>query len=362
MIEQANLLDILDIAESYLQEDVAPLANNIDSDSSLLREALIGLGSLDLLALRIPKYWGGSEVSEETFENFQQLVARYSGALAFLQTQHQSATAMLAASKNSFLQKEYLPRIRKGQLLIGVGFSQLRREQNPPLRAVAVPGGYRLEGQVPWITGFGMFQEFIVAASLPNGEAVFGVMPFANSCQNAGSTISFSMPAQLCAMTSTNTVSATLTDWFLPQEHVVVVKPAGWIHENDKNNVLRPTGLALGCARAGLDIVEAAFANKPLPFICQAYESLEQELTRCQTAIREAQNHSGKSLTEGLDMRSWAIELAVRCAHAAVTVSSGAANYTHHAAQRVYREALVFTVSGQTTAVMEATLSRLVRS
>jgi alkylation response protein AidB-like acyl-CoA dehydrogenase len=63
---------------------------------------------------------------------------------------------------------------------------------------------------------------------------------------------------------------------------------------------------------------------------------------------------------ERLQLRAWAINLAVRCANAAVTVSSGAANYKNHAAQRVYREALVFTVSGQTTAVMEATLARLV--
>lgn len=51
----------------------------------------------------------------------------------------------------------------------------------------------------------------------------------------------------------------------------------------------------------------------------------------------------------------------LRCANAAITVSSGAANYQDHPAQRVYREALVFAVSGQTTAVMEATLAELIR-
>jgi hypothetical protein len=163
-------------------------------------------------------------------------------------------------------------------------------------------------------------------------------------------------------MTSTNTVTATLTGWFLPQERVVSVKPAGWIHQNDKNNVLGPTALALGCASAGLDILEAVLLKKPLPFISQVFESLNQELVSCQAAITKAQQHPGQSLAEHLQLRAWAIELAVRCAHAAVTVSRGAANYSHHAAQRVYREALVFTVSGQTTAVMEATLARLVRS
>lgn len=359
MIVQANLLAI---AESYLQESVAPLASEIDSDPEVLRKALKGLGDLRLLALRIPVSWGGSEISEETFENFHQLVARYSGALAFLQIQHQSAVAMLSTSQNSALQSEYLPRISQSQLLLGVGFSQLRRESNPLVKAISVPGGYQLTGIVPWITGFGLFQEFIIAAALPDGQAVFGVMPFVDTHQKTGGTLTFSTPARLCAMTSTNTVSATLIDWFLPQDLVVAVKPVGWIHESDRNNVLRPTSLPLGCAKAGLDIVEAVLLTKPLPFIYHAFESLNQELTCCQTAIREARICGDKSLEERLEIRAWAIALAVRCAHAAVTVSSGAANYSHHAAQRVYREALAFTVSAQTTAVMEATLAQLIRA
>jgi len=42
-----------------------------------------------------------------------------------------------------------------------------------------------------------------------------------------------------------------------------------------------------------------------------------------------------------------------------VVVSSGAANGTLHPAGRVYREALVYTVSGQTKDVMVATLDRI---
>ena len=111
-------------------------------------------------------------------------------------------------------------------------------------------------------------------------------------------------------------------------------------------------------ALAGLDILQAAHSTKQLSFIAQAKEILDRELAACRAAIRHAQ-HQRMSLDEQLQLRAWAIDLAVRCAHAAVTVSSGAANQKHHAAQRIYREALVFTVSGQTTALMEATLARL---
>lgn len=348
---------LLNLAKCYLQESVSPHAATIDTNSDALQKALVGLGELGLLALRVPSRWGGLEVSQEIFTIFQELVARYSGALAFLQTQHQSAAAMLAQSQNELLQ-EYLPHLGNGQILVGVGFSHLRRGGNPVITAVPVAGGYKLEGYVPWITGFGLFQEFIVAAVLPDAQAVFGVVPFVETYQDVGAII-FSQPMALAAMTSTNTVTATLTSWFLPQERVVSIKPSGWIHENDKKNVLNPTGLALGCALAGLDIVQAVHSTKPLSFIAQAFKTLDQELADCRAAIRHAQQHDD---LDRLQLRAWTIDLAVRCTHAAVTVSSGAANYKYHAAQRVYREALVFTVSGQTTALMEATLARLVRS
>lgn len=352
---------LLHLAKSYLQESVSPYASAIDSDSQALQHALIGLGELGVLALRVPSRWGGKEVTEETFHSFQELVARYSGALAFLQTQHQRASSMLVQSRNEFLKQEYLPQMGNGQVLVGVGFSHLRRGGEPLVVAHPVTGGYQLSGQVAWVTGFGLFQEFIVAATLPDGQAVFGMVPFVETNQNGLGAIAFSQPMALAAMTSTSTVTATLTNWFLPQERVVSVKPTGWIQENDKKNVLNPTSLTLGCALAGLDILQAAHSKKSLPFITLALEKLKREIADCRAAIRQAQEDRHDP-DKKLQLRAWAIDLAVRCAHAAVTVSSGAANYSHHAAQLVYREALVYTVSGQTTAVMEATLERLARS
>lgn len=346
---------ILDITNSFLLQEVAPKANEIDSNPQALYQALQGLGKLNLLALQ-----SDEQLSEATYGDFQELIARYSGALAFVQTQHQSAAAMLSTSNNSTLKQAYLPQMGNCEVLIGVGFSQLRRQGKPLTLAVPVAGGYQLDGIVPWVTGWNLFQHFIVAATLADGSAVFGIVPFVQTSQKSRGEITFSTPAQLAAMISSNTVSATLTRWFLPQEQIVFIKPPGWIHENDKNNILRTTFLATGCAFAGLDIIEAAKENKSLPFINDAFDSLLQELTQCRTLIREAQQKS-IGTAERLQMRAWAIDLATRIAHAAVTVSSGAANYMHHPAQRVYREALVFTVTAQTTAVMEATLEQLTR-
>ncbi|MDY6900267.1 MAG: cyclase family protein [Cyanobacteriota bacterium] len=352
---------LLEKAKYYLSETVAQRANEVDESPNALFEVLQGLGNLDLLALRVPEVFGGKEFSEVDYGSFQELVARYSGALAFLQTQHQSAAGMLVAGDNSTLQQEYLPLMGSGEVLLGVGFSHLRRRGEPILKAESVPSGYRFDGAVPWITGFGVFQEFVVAATLPDGGAVFGIAPFQNVQQLGGGEITFNPPAKLAAMNSTSTVSANLDSWFLPEELVVSVKPPGWIRENDKKNLLRATFLAFGCAEAGLDIIKSAFEKKSLSFIKDAFNSLQAELNSCRSAINQAREQEVE-FRQKLQLRAWIIDLATRIAHAGVTVSSGAANYSFHSAQRVYREALVFTVSGQSSEIMEATLARLTRN
>ena len=353
--------DFLQQTEAYLQTYITPIANEIDSSSSRLKDALKGLGNLGVLALRVPQRWGGKQASAENFAQFQELIARYSGALVFLQTQHQSAAGMLMQSSNTELQDIYLPQMSHGKIKVGVGFSQLRRSGKPTIVAKEVSGGYELNGNVPWVTGWTIFKDFIIAATLPDGRAVFGVVPFENLNTSQGE-IKLSSPMSLCAMTSTNTVSATLTQWFLPEEKVVSVKPAGWIAENDQKNALKASFFALGCARAGLDILEMAFEKKGFNFIQDSVNLLTEELNQCRIKIQHNQKNSTLNLAEKYQLRAWAINLAVRCSHGAVIASSGAANLSQHHAQRVYREALVFSISGQTKGLMEASLNTVIES
>ncbi|MEG4287379.1 acyl-CoA dehydrogenase family protein [Microcoleus sp. C2C3] len=347
--------DILNSTENYLQKCVAPHAGIIDSDSEALKTALAGLEDRSLLALRVPQKWGGAAIAPEISYPYQELMARYSGALCFLQTQHHSATSMLANSDNEMLKSRYLPAIAQKELRLGVGFSHLRRSGNPAVTATPAKDGYLLSGKVPWVTGFGLFQKFIVAAVLPDGRAVFGLLPFVNIEREYGK-ITFSDIMQLIAMNSTNTVTATLDNWWLHESEIISVKPVGWISETDSKNILNSVPATFGCIRAGLDVIAAAAAAKNSPFIVAACQKLEQKLDRLKENFQQSQ-HSSKA--EQLALRAQAIDLAVRCGHAAVAVSSGAANGIVHSAGRVYREALVYTVSGQTKDVMEATLDRL---
>lgn len=348
---------ILEQAVAFLRDEVAPQANAIDQDVAALKRALDGLCERKLMALRRPSEYGGPGFSEPMFRDFQEAVARYSGSLAFLQTQHQSAGSMIAKGTNEDLKRATLPYMADGQRLIGIGFSQLRRPGPPMLTATPKDEGYVLDGAVPWVTGYGLFHEFLIGASLDDGRSVFGVVPFTKS-----EGIDFGEPMRLAAMESPQTVTAQLSGFHLRAEHVAFIKPKDWIQNNDMINITLQGFFALGCARAALDQLLIAAEKKGAVFLLKAYKSLDQELTDCRRRTIEAQETDGEELTTNakLHIRAWAIDLAARCAHAAVTAHSGAANSVNHPVQRIYREALVYTVSAQTMGIMEATLDRLV--
>lgn len=347
---------LLKVAEDYFREIVAPQAEKIDRDSVALQKTLKRMGDRCLLALKVPKKWGGAEFSELDYRYFQMSIARYSGALAFLQTQHQSAASFIAKSDNKSLQQEYLPHMGKGEKLVGVGFSQLRRYGEAIMRATPVPGGYILEGEVPWITGYGFFNDFIVGATLPEGQEIYGVVPF----QHSEGKINISGLMELAVMGSTNTVSAKFNGWFLGCDRVLSIKPPKTIHQCSRKNVLHHGFFALGCARAALDIIDKAYHKKELAFINDAYQRLDGKLNRITLEMLNSVSSYGHTFPEQLRMRSQAINLAARSSQAAIVVCSGAANNIYHPSQRVYREALLYNVSGQTTAVMQATLAGIV--
>lgn len=345
---------LLASAVEFLRREVAPVANRLDRDRDALVVALGGLADRGLLALRRPEAFGGPALGESAFRSFQEEVARASGALAFLQTQHQSAVSLIAKGTNEALQARLLPQMHGRDRLIGVGFSQLRRPGPPLLRATETTGGFKISGEIPWITGYGIFPEFLIGAQLPDGRAVFGVTLFRDT-----ETLFLSPPMELAAMESAQTVSGLATDLFLPDAFVVDAKPAGWILKNDLINITLQGFFAIGCARGSLDLLAERAVAKPDSAIPEAHRVLEGEIQACRTALARAQGENEDTTEEKLRLRAWAIDLAMRTAHAAIAAVGGSANSLDHPAQRLLREALVYTVSAQTPAIRDATLQRL---
>ncbi|MEM8611387.1 MAG: acyl-CoA dehydrogenase family protein [Cyanobacteria bacterium P01_H01_bin.105] len=336
--------------ERLLLLSIAPQAAQLDRHPKTLHRAFQQLGKHHFLGLKVAQEWGGQAWNSRAIYEFTEQLACHSGALAFLQSQHQRCVQELSNSDNLGLKEKYLRSAIAGHIGLGVGFSHLRRAQQPVM-AKEIDGGYVFNGKVPWVTGFGIFEHWMLAAQLPDGQAVFVLAPF-HPIKNA---LTFSEPMELAALKSTQTVTATLQNWVAPEELVLDIKPAGWIQQSDLGYPLTHNFFALGCAQGGLNILRQARSSQ-FPEIDETYKRLNDEVIRCREETYET---LGNPSVERLRLRAWAIDLAVRCGHGAVIVSRGAANFVGHPAQRVYGEALVFSVSGQSNEIMQASLERL---
>ncbi|WP_017293297.1 acyl-CoA dehydrogenase family protein [Geminocystis herdmanii] len=343
---------ILNSAEDFLKTEILPQAHLLDRNPDILKEKLNLMNRVnpDFLRLKLGKNLGGLGMSNKGFYSWQIMIAKYSGALSFLQTQHQSAMVMLAQS-SAEIQHKYLSKILEENLFCGVGFSHLRRQGKPCLRAIPVKGGYELTGFVPWITGYGIFDYFIIGATMIDRTELYGILPFSPQ-QN----LQFSSVMKLCAMNSTNTVTATLNQWFLSEEDVIMIKPANAIHEKDKKNVLHNGFFALGCAQGALEILRENCQKLQLTQVNDTYNQLKQEIEDLQVNMLTMVDNPDADFREKLSLRGKAINLAFRSSMAGIISSKGQANQDDNSANRYYREALVYSVSGQTIPVLQESL------
>jgi alkylation response protein AidB-like acyl-CoA dehydrogenase len=347
----------LQAALDFLATRVAPRAAELDQSSDAVADVLGEMGEANLLGLKCPAEYGGEPLSEPDFREFQQACARTSGVFAFLHTQHQSAVSILNGSDNADLKAEILPGTRNGQQLVGIGFSQLRRPGPPMVTADRVDEVFVIDGHGPWVTGQGFYPQFLVGATTASGEAAFALVPLRDQTG-----IRLSNPMRLAAMETARTVTVDLNRFLVTWDKVAFVKPAGWIQRNDMINVALQGHFAIGNARAGLDVVQQVVENKGSDQLRASYEQLDDEWERCRDNLTVLSSDSAEETTDTrLEARAWAIDVMQRCAWAAVTASAGAANVLTHPAQRILREALVFTVSAQTSAIRDASIRRLTR-
>jgi alkylation response protein AidB-like acyl-CoA dehydrogenase len=339
--------------DAFLRTWVPPRAADLDQSVGALREALAEMGRVGILGLRVPREYGGLDLPPAEFRRFQEASARASGAAAFLESQHQSACSLIARCSNPPLRERLLRKLAAGEQTSGIAFSHLRRKGPPPVTATPVPGGFRLDGQLPWVTGWGLFSLCVTAAPLPDGRILFAVHPLGDS-----STMQGSAPLELAAMSVTQTVTVQVRGFLIPEGDVLDLHPATWIQENDRIAIALQSPLALGCAQAGIDVLRAEARAKNHAGMASAADRLDRELDGVRAEAYRAMEERG-DLDRGLRARAAAIELAGRTTHAAVIAAAGAGNLMSHPAQRVYREALAFSVLALSPPIQEAALDVL---
>ncbi len=352
---------------------LGPNATDADLGPGPNRANFTALAEAGLLGMALPTEYGGWNASGESQKIITEIFASYCGVTTFTQAQHHGPSRMILGGPNEKLKKRLLPDLAAGKKLCAVSFAHLRRPGPPVLRAEPINGGWRLFGTAPWVTGYGLMNQCVFGATLPDGRHIYLWSPFdradfpdlfedvSGPPKPEWGTLTASPPLPLCAMNASATVEMTLDGWFIPAAHWLSESDRETMRRNDRNNISGATAMPLGCAKASIRLLCETGEHRHIAAVLRAAESLRSEWAELRDAIEfwsgKAKDPDG--FERALETRAWCIEFANRAALAAVSASSGGANSRRHPAQRLLREAMFYAVQAQTQEVMESTLKRL---
>lgn len=331
--------ELIERAEALGHGVVAENATAVDRGTLSVRANLEALASAGLAGLNVPRRFDGSEVSRPAEMRVLEALCYGDGTTPFVIAQHYGTSSMLAHSANEALRDEELPRMADGASLAGFGISHLRRAGKPMLAVTPVDAGYRLDGAIPWMTGYGLFDHVVIAGTLPDGQALTAWAPFYESEQ-----MHFSPPMELVAMNGAMTVSATIEGLIVRREQVVAIGPSA-MRERPS---MPPVPCLFGLIRAGIDDLAALAERRNAPASAQAAERLAARLGKQRPIFYElaGRTESAESLTTLARVRAAVTQLALDTAGALIVATGGGANGLASAAQRRLRETSVFATWG----------------
>jgi len=209
------------------------------------------------------------------------------------------------------------------------------------LSARPVAGGWLLEGEAPWVSGWGLVDVLVVVARSLDGSIVELLVDAATQLGLHVGT------ARLSALNATATVSLRFAGLFVPDERLLSRHPLE-AEEPDAGRLRLNGSFALGLAKRCC----ALLGPSPLD------DQLRQCRERLDCAARDA--HDARPAGDRMAAaRAGACELAARAAHRVVVDRGSRAALAGDLGERLSREASVLLVFGSRPAIKGALLGLL---
>ena len=304
----------------------------------------------------------------EQIQSFIQL-AKADLLTTFVITQHLGAIKRILGSDalaetadgGGRIRDKVLPELLSGKQIGSVGISHLTTSRQhlgrPAVLAKPVPGGFRISGNIPWVTGASKVEQMVVGASLGDESQVLLLVPPNLDGVRPGK------GAEMIAMSASCTDAVELNNVFVPDDLVLAGPRENVLAGQNKSpdapsgaGGLQTSALALGLSYAALDYLRGeSIKRKNLIPIVDRFNSEHESLH--QTILSEA---SGDSDTDAGLIRTTANGLVQRTTSAAMTTAKGAGLMIDHPVGRWCQQAFFFLVWSCPQPVAEAHLCELV--
>lgn len=350
-------------ARAVADEVLWPAAQETDRAPLVPISNLDALRDAGLMGLHGPtEVRGGLGASHAEARAVLEAVAGGCGATAFVWAQHHGAVRRVTGGDGP-ARDVWLPRLCDGSTLAGIGFAYLRRPGPAAVRATPTRAGWRIDGEAPWITGWGLIDALVLMARADDGSVVTVIVdrPGANPSLGA------SEPQALAVMGATGTVSLTVQGLEVTEGEVVGVQSDDVWRRRDRAGSALPAAAPLGISARAIRALNERAHDRTLTHPASA---LAHQLEAGRTAADRIAAEMGAAMSrrddtletaiaEGAVERDRGLDLARRTTDALIAASGGRAMSLDHPAQRLSREASFYLIQAQTAELRAASLDRL---
>jgi alkylation response protein AidB-like acyl-CoA dehydrogenase len=358
-------------AREFAEQEVAPVAEELDRTKAFPYEIVAKLGELGFMGIPFPEQYGGAGGDTLAYALAVEELTRVDSSVAITLCAHTSLGTQPVFLFGTEEQKQrYLPDLCAGRRLGAFGLTEPEAGSdagNVRTRAALADGEWVINGAKQFITNAGTDISGHVAITARTGER-----EISNLIVERGTPgYEQGEPYRKMGWNASDTRPLTFEDCRVPEEHLLGPRGAGFkqfLHILDIGRI-GVAAMGVGLAQGALDQA-LAYAKERRAFgqPISRFQAIQAKLADMATEIEAARLLTYKAARLKDAARPFTLtaaqaklktgRLAVRCAEEAVQIHGGYGYIEEYPVCRMYRDAKILTIGEGTDEVQQLVIAR----
>jgi alkylation response protein AidB-like acyl-CoA dehydrogenase len=355
----------------FAQQQVAPIAEELDREKRFPYDIVRQLGELGLMGIPFPQEYGGGGGDTLAYALAVEELTRVDSSVAITLCAHTSlGTQPIYLFGSEQQKREWLPQLCSGQKLGAFGLTEPEAGSdagNVKTRARLDEDGWTIDGAKQFITNAGTDVSGVVCITAKTGADEISNLIVANGTPGYEQ----GEPYRKMGWNASDTRPLTFTDCVVPEANLLGPRGAGFkqfLHILDIGRI-GVAAMGVGLAQGALDQALAyARERKAFGQPISKFQAIQGKLADMATEIEAGRLLVYKAARLKDAGRNFSLtaaqaklktgRLAVRCAEEAVQIHGGYGYIEEYPVCRFYRDAKILTIGEGTDEVQQMVIAR----
>jgi short-chain 2-methylacyl-CoA dehydrogenase len=355
----------------FAEQEVAPVAEELDREHRFPYEIVAKLGQLGLMGIPFPEEYGGGGGDSLAYALAVEELTRVDSSVAITLCAHTSlGTQPIYLFGSEEQKREWMPRLTSGEILGAFGLTEPEAGSdagNTRTRARLDDGEWVIDGAKQFITNAGTDISGVVSITARTGEDEISNLLVPNGTPGYVP----GEPYRKMGWNASDTRPLSFEECRVPAENLLGARGAGFkqfLHVLDIGRI-GVAAMGVGLAQGALDQA-LAYARERRAFgrPISKFQAIQAKLADMATEIEAARmlvyksallKDAGRNFTlTAAQAKLKSGRLAVRCSEEAVQIHGGYGYIEEYPVCRFYRDAKILTIGEGTDEVQQMVIAR----